>query len=89
MSFFAFRKPPTCLAMVLAIPFYLICWVIVQIIIRPILGDYIVNSKLAGRRGEYFGPDGPLRLLLGILQFIMIIAVICLVFYGIMCALKP
>lgn len=68
------RRPPTFLDFIFGALFYLIAWVIVNLLCRPLFGNQVVDKYMAGRRGDFFGSDGPKKMLLGLLYIGLILA---------------
>lgn len=68
-----FRRPPTCLDMVIAIPFYLLIWLVMNLLVRPIVGTQRMAKHFAGEDDALFGAHGPRRVLSGAMTFAAII----------------
>ena len=50
------RAPLAWPVFLLAVPFYILLWLVVTFIVRPLVGDKAMNF-FAGRSGEFFGKD--------------------------------
>ena len=78
-----FRYPMTWGRLLLAFPFYLLLWLIVQLFVRPFVGAKYLNQHAGFGKGQVFGEDVGSRMLRDVLIILAILfAVFLFIFVG-------